>query len=268
MKKYFLTIYLIIFCASSHGQGMKEAIESFNIGKYPETAQILSSIKPSTPKSNGFLCQLYAEEKISPDREISKQVCDDAVFAKDPVAVYTYALAYIYGNDALQIPINEKKGLGFMAVTAIDLDFSPAFDFFCEKYFLEKKYNTAVNFCKVAAHKGLRKSLHRMSLFYSEGLGVIQNFEKSKQLMLASAALNYAPAYEYLGDAAKEGKNGYILDLRHAYAWYSLSAAIKSDNQTQEKRKALKIADDDVLIAQKMAAEWKYKNPKLIDYYK
>jgi hypothetical protein len=266
MKKYFVIASFFLFSTLSSAQGIKEAIDAFNLGKYPEAAKILNSIKPATPKSNGFLCQLYAEEKISPEPEVSKQICDDAVSSKDPMAVYIYALAYIYGNDALQIAQNEKKGLGFMAVTAIDLDFSPSFDFFCEKYFVEKKYDDAVNFCKVAASKGLRKSLYRMSLFYAEGLGVIQDYEKSKKLMLASAALNYPPAYDYLGDAAKNGKNGYALDLRHSYAWYSLSIATKSNSQTQEKRGSLKMTSEDTVAAQKMASAWKFKTPKLIDF--
>ena len=266
MKKYFVVASFFLFSTLASAQGIKEAIDAFNLGKYPEAAKILNSIKPATPKSNGFLCQLYAEEKISPEPEVSKQICDDAVASKDPMAVYIYALAYIYGNDALQIAQNEKKGLGFMAVTAIDLDFSPSFDFFCEKYFVEKKYDDAVNFCKVAASKGLRKSLYRMSLFYAEGLGVVQDYEKSKKLMLASAALNYPPAYDYLGDAAKNGKNGYALDLRHSYAWYSLSIATKSNPQTQEKRGSLKMTSEDTVAAQKMASAWKFKTPKLIDF--
>jgi TPR repeat protein len=266
MKKYLFAVSVILFSTFTSAQSIKEAIDTFNLGKYPETAKILNTIKPATPKSNGFLCQLYAEEKISPEPDLSRQICDDAVAAKDPMAVYIYALAYIYGNDALDMVKNEKKGLGFMAVTAIDLDFSPAFDFFCEKYFSEKKYDDAVNFCKVAASKGLRKSLYRMSLFYAEGLGVIQDFDKSKKLMLASAALNYPPAYDYLGDAAKDGKNGNTLDLRHAYAWYSLSIAAKSNAQTQEKRKSIKMTTEDTVAAQKMAAVWKFRTPQLIDF--
>ena len=267
MKKYLLGISVALITTATLAQSIKEAIDTYNLGKYPETAKILNAIKPATPKSNGFLCQLYAEEKISPEPKLSKQICDDAVSTKDPVAVYIYALGYIYGNDILKISKNEKKGLGFMAVAAIDLDFSPAFDFFCEKYFLEKKYEDAINFCKVAAYKGLRKSLYRMSLFYAEGLGVVQNYEKSKKLMIASASLNYPPAYDYLGDAAKDGNNGYTLDLRHSYAWYSLSIAVKGNAQTQEKRKNLKVTPEDTVAAQKMAAAWKFKTPKLIDFY-
>jgi hypothetical protein len=247
-------------------QSMKEAIELFGAGKYSEAQKVLNNIKPQTPKVKGFLCQLYAEEKISPDLERSKQICDEAVAAKDPIAVYVYALANIYGNDALKMRQNEKRGLGFMAVSAIDMDFAPAFDFFCEKYSLDKKFDDAVNFCKVAAARGLRKSMYRMAGFYLDGVGVIQDYEKAKTLYIASAALNYTAAYEILGDSAREGKNGFTKDLRQAYAWYSLSLATKSNSTIQSRRDSLNLSSEDILAAQKMASAWKFKTPRLIDF--
>ncbi len=264
-KSLFLLFFSLLSFVTS-AQSIKEAIDLFAAGKYSEAQKVLDNVKPQTPKVKGFLCQLYAEEKISPDTEKSKQLCDDAVAAKDPMAVYIYALANIYGNDALKVKQNEKRGLGFMAVSAIDMDFPPAFDFFCEKYSIEKRFDDAVNFCKVAAARGLRKSLFRMGGFYLEGVGVIQDFDKAKTLFIASAALNYTPAYELLGDAARDGKNGFSKDLRQAYAWYSLSMATKSNNAIQNRRNSLGLASEDILVAQKMASSWKFKNPRLIDF--
>ena len=266
LNKVFFFAILSLFTCTSNAQSMKEAIDLFGAGKYSESQKVLDNISPQTPKVKGFLCQLYAEEKISPDPEKSKQICDDAVSAKDPMAVYIFALANIYGNDALKVKQNEKRGLGFMAVAAIDMDFAPAFDFFCEKYYLEKRFDYAVSFCKVAAARGLRKSLYRMGDFYSEGVGVIQDFEKAKTLYIASAALNYTPAYEILGDAARDGKSGYTKDLRQAYAWYSLSMATKSNNAVQSRRSNLNLSPEDILVAQKMASAWKFKTPRLIDF--
>ena len=264
--RFIISIALVLLTSLSFAQSLKEAADLFGAGKYGEAEKILNNINPQTAKVKGFLCQLYAEEKISPDVTKSKELCEDAVASKDPMAVYIYAISHIYGSSALQIKQNEKRGLGFMSVSAIDMDFAPAFDFFCEKFFLEKKYDDAVNFCKVAASTGLRKSLYRMGIFYSEGIGVIQDFDKSKSLIIASAALNYPLAYDFLGDASRDGKNGFAIDTRHAYAWYSLSIAAKSSQEIQDRRKALKLSQEDVIASQKMATAWKFKTPRLIDF--
>jgi hypothetical protein len=45
-----------------------------------------------------------------------------------------------------------------------------------------------------------------------------------------------------------------------------LSIAVKSNAQIQEKRKSLKMTTEDTVAAQKMAAAWKFRTPKLIDF--
>jgi hypothetical protein len=256
-------------CSTLSAQTLKDASVAFDNAKYNDAADILRKLNPQTPKAKAFLCQLYADKLISPNREESSTVCEEAVVAKDPVAIYIYALAYLNGNPDIQITANPTKGIGFMAVDVIDLDFAPAYDFFCSKYLREGDVNTAINFCKVAASKGMRRSLYTMGMLSSEGKGVIQDYKRANNLMLASAALNYTPAYMYLGQVSRDGLNGNPKDLKQAYAWYSLAAAADSNNTSAaQARDNIKLSGDDIIAAQKLATVWKAKTPKLIDYHK
>jgi Sel1 repeat len=268
-KTYMMGALVALSCSTLSAQTLNDASVAFDNAKYNDAADILRKLNPQTPKAKAFLCQLYADKLISPNREESSAVCEEAVVAKDPVAIYIYALAYLNGNPDIQITANPTKGIGFMAVDVIDLDFAPAYDFFCSKYLREGDVNTAINFCKVAASKGMRKSLYAMGMLSSEGKGVIQDYKRANNLMLASAALNYTPAYMYLGQVSRDGLNGNPKDLKQAYAWYSLAAAADSNNTSAaQARDNLKLSGDDVIAAQKLATVWKAKTPKLIDYHK
>jgi hypothetical protein len=268
-KTYMMGGLVALSCSTLSAQTLNDASVAYDNAKYNDTADILRKLNPQTPKAKAFLCQLYADKLISPNREESSAVCEEAVVAKDPVAIYIYALAYLYGNPDIQITANPTKGIGFMAVDVIDLDFAPAYDFFCNKYLRDGNVNTAINFCKVAASKGMRKSLYTMGMLSSEGKGVIQDYKRANNLMLASAALNYTPAYMYLGQVSRDGLNGNPKDLKQAYAWYSLAAASDSNNTSAaQARDNIKLSGDDIIAAQKLATVWKAKTPKLIDYHK
>ena len=253
----------------ARAQSLDEATNLYGSGKYNDAADVLRKLNPQTPKAKAFLCQLYADKLISANDEESSRVCQEAVVAKDPVAIYIYALAYLNGNDNIKVQANPIKGLGFMSVDVIESDFAPAYDYFCVKLSKEQNYSDAINFCKVAASKGMRRSLYIMGTLTSQGKGVIQDFKKSKSFMLASAALNNPAAYMYLGEMARDGKFGDPKDAKQAYAWFSLAAAADTNNNAAtQSRDALQLSSQDMIAAQQLAAQWKSKTPKLIDYHK
>jgi hypothetical protein len=253
---------------TANAQSFNDAAVAFDGAKYNDTADILRKLEPKNIKAKAFLCQLYADKLISPNNEESSRVCEEAVVAKDPVAIYIYSIAYLNGNPAIQITKDETKGLGFMAVNVIDLDFGPAYDYFCNKFLQDKNIAVAINFCKVAASKGMRRSLYAMGILTSEGRGVLMDYKRSNELMLASAARNNPQAFMYLGQVSKDGSKGNQKDLKQAYAWFSLAAAVDPNNiAASNARDSLKLSAEDVISAQKIANVWKAKTPKLVDYY-
>jgi TPR repeat protein len=267
--KLLISLVSVLMAGMAQAQSINAAIELFDKAKYDDAATVLRQISPATPKSKAFLCQLYADSYISQNVQESMKVCEEAVVDKDPIAIYLYALAYLNGNGNLNISPNEKKGIGFMSVAVIDSDFAPAYDYFCNRLLQEQNIDEAINFCKVAASKGMRRSLYTMGVLTSEGTGVIQDFQRAKKMMLASAALNFTPAYVYLGNLAKEGKNGELKDLKQAYAWFSLATAADANNRkAMAERDSINLSSQDMIAAQKIASEWKYLTPKLVDYHK
>jgi len=268
-KTYMMGALVALSCSTLSAQTLNDASVAFDNAKYNDAADILRKLNPQTPKAKAFLCLLYSDKYISPNNDESSRVCEEAVVAKDPLAIYIYSIAYLYGNPNIQITANPPIGIGYMAVDVIDLDFAPAYDFFCNKYLSENNINTAINFCKVAASKGMRKSLYAMGMLSSDGKGVIQDYKRANNLMLASAALNYTPAYMYLAQASRDGLYGNPKDFKQAYAWYSLAAAADTnDTKASQARDSLKLSGDDIIAAQKLATVWKAKTPKLIDYNK
>ncbi|QWD80515.1 sel1 repeat family protein [Polynucleobacter sp. MWH-Spelu-300-X4] len=269
LSKLFIATLPLLLAGVAQAQSIDAAIDLFDKAKYNEAANALRQISPATSKSKAFLCQLYADSYISSNVQESTKVCEEAVADKDPIAVYLYALAYLNGNNNLNINQNEKKGVGFMASAVIESDFAPAYDYFCSRLLAEQNLDEAINFCKVAASKGMRRALYTMGVLISEGTGVIQDFQRAKKMMLASAALNYPAAYVYLGSLAKEGKNGEPKDLKQAYAWFSLATAADSNNhRAMAERDSINLSSQDMIAAQKIATEWKYHTPKLVDYHK
>lgn len=269
LSKILVGALPFLMVSISQAQSIDAAIDFFDKAKYNDAANALRQVSPASPKSKAFLCQLYADGYISPNPQESSKVCEEAVVDKDPIAIYLYALAYLNGNNNLNISQNEKKGIGFMSVAVIDSDFAPAYDYFCNRLLQEQNLDEAINFCKVAASKGMRRSLYTMGVLTSEGTGVIQDFQRAKKMMLASAALNYTPAYIYLGNLAKEGKNGEPKDLKQAYAWFSLATAADANNrQAMAERDSINLSGQDMIAAQKIATDWKYRTPKLVDYHK
>jgi TPR repeat protein len=273
MKKILLRSLLLLSFSflfqGAYAQSLDEAITLYGNGKYNDSAEVLRKLNPQTPKAKAFLCQLYADKLISANDEESSRVCQEAVVAKDPIAIYIYALAYLNGNDNIKVQANPVKGIGFMSVDVIDSDFAPAYDFFCVKLTKEQNYSDAINFCKVAASKGMRRSLYIMGTLTAQGKGVIQDFKKSKNFMLASAALNNPAAYIYLGEMARDGKYGDPKDAKQAYAWFSLAAAADTNNNmAAQSRDALQLNSQDMIAAQQLASSWKSRTPKLIDYHK
>lgn len=268
----FKTVLVVVVALSSvyaSAQSLEQAIKFFSEAKYPQAAEQLKKMDPQSPRGLGFLCQLYADGYISPNSKEGTEVCNEAVVKRDPMGTYIVALARLRGNQNLDFEKNQTLGVGFMSVAVIDYDYAPAYNFFCEKLISEGNIEEGINFCKVAASMGMRKSLYQMGILTSIGRGVIQDFARAKSLMLASAALNYSPAYIFLGNAAKDGLNGESKDLRQAYAWYSLAAAAEPDNPTPARlRDALSLGASDIVAAQKVAKDWKFRNPKLIDYDK
>jgi TPR repeat protein len=269
LSKILVSLMPLLACSLVQAQSIDAAIDLFDKARYNDAANSLRQISAPTAKSKAFLCQLYADGYISPNTQESSRVCEEAVVEKDPIAIYLYALAYLSGNGNLNISPNEKKGIGFMSVAVIDSDFAPAYDYFCSRLLQEQNLDEAINFCKVAASKGMRRSLYTMGVLTSEGTGVIQDFQRAKKMMLASAALNYPAAYIYLGNLAKEGKNGEPKDLKQAYAWYSLATAADANNRhAMAERDSITLSSQDMIEAQKIATQWKARTPKLVDYHK
>ncbi len=266
MIKFLLSLTIFASGLTAFAQNLEEARKKFDEAKYSEVEKILMSMNPMTTQAKGFICQLYAEGKISPNLEKSSKLCDDAVAEKDKVALYHYALAYINGNDSLGIAMDQVRGLGFMSVAVIDLDFPPAYDFFCRKFLLENREDMAVHFCKLGASKGMRYSMYQMAQFFISGKGVIQNYKNAKTLLLASAARSYPDAFEALAQYSSTGEYGFALDKRHAYAWYTLSMLVKPDPSKQRRRDALGLTPADIEQAQKLATNWKHRTPTLMDY--
>ena len=94
------------------------------------------------------------------------------------------------------------------------------------------------------------------------------DYKRANDLMLASAARNNALAFMYLGQVAKDGSKGNQKDLKQAYAWFSLAAAVDpNDIAASNARDSLKLSPSDAISAQEIANVWKAKTPQLVDYY-
>ena len=262
-------IALIFISNIGFGQSFETVLDQFANGKFNNAAETIRKLDPQSSKAKTLMCQLYADKLIDTNVEEASKYCKDAVEAKEPIAIYIYAIAHLNGNNNIKVTANNAKALGFMSMDIIDHDFALAYDFFCEKFVQEKNFSEAISFCKIASSKGMRRSLYYMGLMTALGKGIIQDFNKSKDFMLASATLNNPSAYMFLGEMTRDGLYGESKDAIQAYAWFTLAASVEPDNsEALENMLKMKLNNHDIISSQKIASKWKAKTPKLLDFYR
>jgi uncharacterized protein len=82
----------------------------------------------------------------------------------------------------------------------------------------------AVDFLQQAADKGHREASFALSQHYSDGRGVIQDYQQMFRYSAKLAETNHAGAQFMLGNAFRRGM-GTPIDNKKAYVWYNLAAA-------------------------------------------
>lgn len=262
------TLAIAAALPSANAGTIEEALKVYDSGQYQEAGKILHADALPSGRVNGMLCELYVRHLIADEKQEAKQVCSAAADAHDPHGLMMFADAHNLDNPPSGIQHDDQSFLRYLA-EATELSFPPAFDRFCEYFYSKKMYTQATPFCKFAAASKLPTSMYVMSLMLFEGTGAVQDFDKARQFALASARMNFAPAYKLLGDLSKDGKQGAKKDLVQAYAWYALASSAAPDwAEAPQLRNGLQLNNDQIAQAQKMAGQWSpLSPPKAREFY-
>ncbi len=257
-----------MMASSACAATIAESMALYDQGKYEDAAGVLRAVPQPSGRANGMLCELFVRGLIADDKGDAKTVCAAAADEQDPHGLLVYALAFRLKNQVAGIPYDEQHYVSYMA-QSVELGFPPAYEQFCEYFYTNKAYTQATPFCKFAAANKLPGAMFNMSLMLFNGSGAVQNFDKAHQFAVASARMNYAPAYKLLGDLSREGKWGSKKDLIQAYAWYALACSAAPDwTEPVTQRNGLQLSDDNIAQAQKLAAQWKPQAaPRARDFY-
>ncbi len=260
--------FAVTIASSAFATTIAESLALFDQGKYEDAARALRAVPQPSGRANGLLCELFVKGLIADDKGDAKTVCATAADQQDPEGLLVYALAFRVKDRIAGIPLDEQRYVSYMA-QAVELGYPPAYDQFCDYFYTSKAYAQATPFCKFAAANNLPRAMFDMSLMLFNGSGAVQNFDRARQFAIASARMNYAPAYKLLGDLSKEGKWGSKKDLIQAYAWYALACSAAPDwTEPVTQRNELELSDSNVAQAQKLAAQWKPETgPRLRDFY-
>jgi TPR repeat protein len=267
MQKLISVLCFFLLSSVSYAESLEKAIEAYNTGKYKVSAEILANIADSSSRAKAFLCLHYIDGLID-NKARGNVICQEAVVAKEPTAIFIWARVLIDGNSNINVSKDFGKGLGFMSVAVIDFDFAPAYDFFCEYYASKEMHKQAASFCKVGASQQMRRSQTRLANLYTQGQGVLQDHKKALDLLLHSAGQHHAPAYEILGDIFSNGTHGQNKDPIQAYAWYSLAASVRPEKRVESKQAGLKLSSDQLAAATKLSKTWVYREPKFANYFR
>jgi TPR repeat protein len=246
-----------------------DALKLYDAARYADAARVLQAMPDSNGRAKGMLCELYARSLVQGEPADTAQVCAAAAAAHDPHGLLTLAIAHAQQNPPAGITHDDTATLRYLSEAA-GQNFPPAFDTFCDYFYSKREYGQAAPFCKVAAAAKLPGSMYRMAQMLFDGKGAVQNFDKGRAFALASARMNYAPAYALLGDQARDGSMGSPRDPVQAYAWYSLATSAAPDwNEPVSSRDALRLSGEQVVAAQKVAAAWSTQpTPRNRDFYR
>ena len=228
-------------------------------GNFDAAYQRLKADNSGSGRVSGLLCYLYARSLVVADPQDKKTACRATVAAHDRFGLFVYGAAQASNNPPPGIDANQNVGVGEVA-EAVQLDYSPAYDWMCHHFYDLQRYSDAAPFCKVAAINSQPGSMYYLGLMLYNGSGAVQDFEKAKAFMLASARMNYAPAFKFLGDLSQGGKAGPPKDLVQASAWYALASSAAPDWQDPVAlRDGIGLSPADVAKAQKLAGSWQTK---------
>jgi hypothetical protein len=113
----------------------------------------------------------------------------------------------------------------------------------------------AVDYLQQAAEKGHKEASFLLALHYSDGRGVIQDYQQMFRHAVKLAEANHAGAQFMLGNAFRRGM-GTPPDNKKAYVWYNLAASNGSiEAMPLRDNLARSMASSDVLEAQGEARE-------------
>jgi TPR repeat protein len=240
----------------AHAGTIDSALKSYDAGQYEDAARVLRGDAQPSARVSGMLCELHVRGLVVDQKDETRQACGAAVAGHDPLGLMVYAGAYGAANPPAGIVRDEQRFVSYLA-EAIELGFPPAYERFCDYFFAKKMFSEATPFCKFAAASKLPGAMYNMSLMLFDGKGAVQNFDRARQFALASARMNYAPAYKLLGDLSSEGKLGNAKDLVQAYAWYALASSAAPDwSDPVALRNGLDLNGEQVARAQALAGKW------------
>jgi len=256
MKIWTTMAAYLLLATTSVAANVDDVANLIQAGKFEDAFSSLKAAPQPTPRQSALLCYLYTKGYVAYDVADAKASCAVAVSARDPVGLYVSGMAQMLADPPGGFARDEQLALGNMA-DAVKLDYFPAYDWMCRYYYEKNNYSDASPFCKVAAVNHRPASAYYLGLMLYGGNGAVQDFKKARQFTLASAQMNYAPAYKLLGDLSREGKWDTHKDLTQAYAWYALASSAAPDWQDPlHLRDGLDLTPAAISAAQKLAAGW------------
>jgi len=250
------TSLLLVAAGESPAATADSTVSMIEAGRFDDALKVLSALTTPTPRQSGLECYLYVRGLVAYDTAAAKTSCAAAVAAGDTVGLFMSGVAAARSHPPEGFSHDETLALGRMA-DAVKLDYYPAYEWLCQHDYEKSQFTEASPFCKVAAVHGRPASTYYLGLMLYNGNGAVQDFEKAREFILASAKMNYAAAYELLGDLARDGRWGTPKDLTQAYAWYALASSAAPDwAEPIRNRGALDLSASKIAAAQKLAASW------------
>ncbi len=256
ISKTLLVLSLFATFAQVIAAPSEDPLALIKSDKFEEAAKVLKAKSLPTGRENALLCYLYVRNLVAYEATDAKSTCKSAAAARDPLGLYVFGVGESMPKPPAGLEHNEDLALGAIA-QSVQLDYYPAYDWMCSYFFQKNDFGKAVPFCKFAAVNQQPTSAYYIGLMLYAGSGAVQDFKKARLFTLASAHMNYGPAYKLLGDLSREGKWGTSKDLIQAYAWYALASSASPDwAEPVALRDALRLNADDITEAQKLAAGW------------
>ena len=126
---------------------------------------------------------------------------------------------------------------------------------------MPQDYVQARQWFEKAAAQGLAVAQYKLGYLYAEGQGVPQDYVRAREWYERAATQGLAVAQYNLGYLYAEA-HGVPQDYIQAHKWYNLAGA-NGDKEAASLRDALakKMTQDQIAEAQRLAREWKPKNP-------